>query len=604
MPIVIERADNRIWLQGWIGPRTPTMCKEVGGGRWSPSVKAWTFPLSMTTCRRLREVFGRELQIGRELNAWARAAVAEERELESLKSMEREAVLPALAAQAPVLEAALRPYQRAGIAFGSRLGTFGLFDQPGLGKTAMTIGAIIERGVENIHRPAFHLILAPKIAVETVWPAEVAKWTGDDAIAFALTGSRAKRESTLAAALDASAAHVFVCANIEMARRKGGVPLYPALAEVAWETVVVDESHRALIRKSTSTESQQRKGIVALRSRSRIALSGTPMRGKPQQLWGTLNWLRPDVYTSYWNFVGQFFKITSDRYSSHIIEGLKDGAEESMQRSIAPLVLRRTKAEVLPELPPKVYAGSHLIADDPNSPFGVWLTPSPKHAAQYRAFEAEASVVTEDGSEITAVGALAEYTRRSQLSSALHTIDGDNLLPTVDSVKLEWIFEKCEELGIPDEGRLVVASRFTKLINVFADELRAKGISCHVLTGETSTAERKRIVDDFQSETPSARVFLLNTMAGGVAVTLDAADDLVLVDESPVPDDQEQVEDRVHRASRMHNVTIHYLRCLGTQDEEIAWIAAARENVQKYLLDGARGVNYARKLYDAHAHAV
>lgn len=593
--ISIERVGEKIRLEGWIGPKTPSMCKEVGGGRFSKTDGAhWSYPLNMTVCRRLRAVFGKELKIGPLLNMWAAIAVQEEKELEAIKSLATTVAFESLPFTAPRIVELAHPYQRAGIAFGSRLGTFGLFDQPGLGKTMQTIGAILETPSDR----RFHLIMAPKIAVEAVWPGEVAKWSQKGCEAFALTGTRKQRETTLSAALACRAPHVFVCANIEMARDRSY-----GLHDVEWGTVVIDESHRALIRRSVSTESQQRKGIVALKSDRRIALSGTPMRGKPQQLWGTLNWLRPDVYTSYWNFVGQFFVVETDRYSSHIIGGLKEGGEVAMAQSIAPLVLRRTKSEVLTELPPKVYAGSHLLPEDTNSPFGVWLTPSTKHMKQYQEF-LDSAVVEDEGGEIIANGQLAEYTRRSQLASALHTVDGDVLRPTAESVKFEWLVEKIEELGIRDgEGRIVVASRFTKLINVFARELREQGIPCHVLTGETNGATRQRIVEDFQGSEPTARVFLLNTMAGGVAVTLDMADDLVMLDESTVPDDAEQVEDRVHRASRMHNVTIHYLRTLGTQDEEIAWIAAARENVQKYVLDGARGVAYAKALYlSSNAH--
>lgn len=606
--IEVERHDDRIWLKGWIGSRTPDLCKSIGGGAFKKEpYKHWRFPLSMTTCRRMREVFGKQLEIGPALNAWAKVAVREEAALLALKDYTTATFdFHRLADEAPALDAKAHPYQRSGIAFGSTLGTYGLFDQPGLGKTAQTIGAIIERGPgeTTLGGPAFHLILAPKIAVETVWPAEVARWAGNDCEAFTLTGTRAQRENTLTAALGAAATHVFVCANIEMVRlkpiapkSKESVPLWPELHAVSWETVVVDESHRALIRNSVKTESQQRKGILALSARNRVALSGTPMRGKPKQLWGTLNWLRPDIYSAMWTFIGNYFDLESDGYSSFVVGQMKPGGADRMARDIAPLVLRRTKAEVLPELPPKTYAGSYLIPGDEGSPFGVWLTPSPAHFQQYEDFAAS-GVIEDEGQEIEAIGTLAEYTRKCQLSSARHTIVGGVLMPTCDSIKYEWLLEKIAELGIPDgEGRIVVASQFTRLINVFAAGVKVSGVPCHVLTGETPTAERQRIIEDFQSDDPSARVFFLNTKAGGVAVTLDMADDLVLLDESPVPDDQEQVEDRVHRASRMHNVTIHYLRTLGTQDEEIAWIAAARESVQKYLLDGARGVAYARSLY-------
>lgn len=596
MAITVELVEDRIELRGWVGPNTPDLCRRVGGGRFSKvGGKHWRYPVSMTTCRRFREVFGAQLKIGPALNLWARQAKAAEAELDAIKSMAVDAALPCIRTYAPALHEAARPYQRAGIAFGARVGTFLLADQPGLGKTAQAIGTVIER---NREKPLYrHLILSPKIAAETVWPAEVAKWTLSDSQAFPLVGTRAKRETALSAALGVTTGHVFVCANIEMARLKNGEPLWPQLHEIAWDTVILDESHRALVRKSVKSESQQRKGIVALKARDRIALSGTPMRGKPEQLWGTLNWLDPKVYSSYWSFVGQFYETESNGFSRHVIVGFRPGGEDALAKAVSPIMLRRTKAEVLPELPPKTYAGWHLIPGDEGSPFGVWLTPSPKHAAQYAEFESDASIEA-DGAEIIAVGALAEHTRKVQLASAVHGILGDGtLMPSCDSVKFEWLIEKCAELGLPDEGRLVVASRFTRLINIFAAGLVTAGIPAVALTGETSSKRRQEIMDDFQSDSPTHRVVLINTMAAGVAITLDAADDLVMLDESTVPDDQEQVEDRVHRASRMHNVTIHYLRTLGTIEEEVAWIAAARESVQKYVLDGARGVEYARQLY-------
>lgn len=602
--ITIERLGvDKIKLTGWIGPQTPDLCKSVGGGRFNkddPTDKHWRYPLSMTVCRRMREVFGTKLVIGKELNAWARKAKQAEAAVVALKDATT-VTFTRLALDAPALDAAAHLYQRAGIAFGAALPAYLLADQPGLGKTMQTIGSIIEASppwrdgqwlgdkfVTTNRSRYFHLILAPKIAVETVWPAEVLKWTQGGVSVFPLVGTRQKRENALSAALACFSPHVFIAANIEMVRDRSW-----GLHEIPWETVVVDESHRALIRKSVKTESQQRKGITSLKARRRIALSGTPMRGKPEQLWGTLNWLRPDIYSSAWAFYGRYWEIGADEHSSHVLQGLKPGAEERLARDLAPIMLRRTKGEVLKELPPKTYAGSHLDPRDPDSPFGVWLTPSAKHRKQYEDF-LKTDTIEANGQEIEAIGTLAQYTRRSQLSSAIHTIVGGQLMPTADSVKFDWLMEKIEELG---DGRIVVASQFTKMINVFAAGLKVNGIPCHVLTGETNAKERARIIADFQSDAPTARVFFLNTKAGGVAVTLDMADDLVLLDESPVPDDQEQVEDRVHRASRMHNVTIHYLRTLGTQDEEIAWIAAARESVQKYVLDGARGVDYAKALY-------
>ena len=197
---------------------------------------------------------------------------------------------------------------------------------------------------------------------------------------------------------------------------------------------------------------------------------------------------------------------------------------------------------------------------------------------------------------------LAERTRLLQLSTSGGDWDdvAENFVPTLPSPKFDWIIEKLAELGIPDEdneNRIILSSHRTALLKLFSSELRKLGINNFLLTGETSDKERQRITADFQSENPSARVFLLNAKAGGVALTLDMADDLVLIDQSTIPDEDEQVEDRAHRTSRMHQLTIHILCMLDTIEEEVAWVAAARESTQKYILDGSRGVSYARNVY-------
>jgi SNF2 family DNA or RNA helicase len=617
-PIRVERVGDRIHLRGWCGPDTPTKCKSVGGGRFSKKDGAhWSYPLAMPVCRRLREVFGDQLEIGPDLNAWARIAVAEERKLAAL-ALATEASLERVPLYAPRCAAAMstRRYQQVAAAFARDAGNFLLADEQGLGKTIETLAGLLENTPDPFE-VRYHLIFAPKVAVRGVWEPEVQHWLGDLAATYALAGTRPERNAKLAAVgsdvLDAAVRHVFVIGNIEMARIKPTYPNgkrhpkylienaeYPQLFEREWDTIIVDESHRALIRTS-GTPTQTRAGFSNLRSVKRIAISGTPMRGKPEQMWGTLNWLRPDLFTSYWRWVERYFKITSDGYSDYVLTGPKEGALDKMHTDLAPIMLRRTKAGVLPELPPKQYAGTFLYPGDEHSPHGVWLDMTPAHRKQYERFIKDAEIDFEDGEFLMANGQLAEYTRRKQLSSAVHKLVDGKLTPTLDSPKYEWLLQKFDELGIVEgqgTAKIVVSSQFTSLLKIFAAGLREKGIAVHLLTGESSEKSRIQMVEDFQSDHGSARVFLLNTKAGGVALTLDAADDLVLLDETTIPDDQQQVEDRIHRTSRMHHVTIHYLRVRETQDEEIAWITAARENVMSYVLGGTRGVETARNIYN------
>lgn len=613
-PIKIEKVGDRIHLTGWVGPDTPTLCKSVGGGRFSKTDGPhWTYPLDIATCRRMREVFGKRLSIGPELNGWARIAIAEEKKLAALAAS-ADATLERVPLYAPRAAVAMstRTYQRVAAAYSRKAGNFLLADEQGLGKTIETLAGLLE-STDDPFDVKYHLIFTPKVAVRSVWEPEIKHWLGDLALAFPLVGTKIQRTAILdsiptAEAVPSAVRHVFVIGNIEMARIKPNADKqylpknaeYPDLFARVWDTIVVDESHRALIRTS-GKPTQTRAGFSKLRSLKRIALSGTPMRGKPEQMWGTLNWLRPDLFTSYWRWVERYFKITSDGYSDYVLAGLKPGALEKMNADLAGIMLRRTKAEVLTELPPKSYAGTFLLPGDEHSPHGVWLEMTPAHRKQYEKFLKAAEIDFDNGDFLIANGQLAEYTRRKQLSSAVHKLDErGKLVATLDSPKYEWLLQKLDELGITEgtgTAKIVVASQFTNLLKTFAKGLRDQGIAVHLLTGESSEKSRVEMVADFQSDHSTARVFLLNTKAGGVAITLDAADDLVLLDETAIPDDQLQVEDRVHRASRIHNVTIHYLRVLETQDEEIAWITAARENVMHYVLGGLKGVESARKHY-------
>jgi SNF2 family DNA or RNA helicase len=467
------------------------------------------------------------------------------------------------------------------------------------------------------------------VAIDNVWAPEVEKWLWDHACeVVVLDGALDRRERVMATyEPKPSTKHVFVLTNLEAARitpinkivdgkktqewtmKRGRIavpgptvgdhskvsfpmvgPAIPQLFRREWDTIIVDEAHRALIRK-TGPSSQIRGGFKRLRSRRRIALSGTPMRGKPEQLWGTLNWLYPDVYTSYWKWVAKYFQIMSTRHSDFVLGEFLPGGEDRLHTDHKHLILRRTKEEVAPELPPKTYYGRHLIPGDPQSPVGVWLPQTEKQARQLRTLDLDGVVLADEG-EIFANGTLAVDTRRKQLAHGYHEIVNGKMVPTTDSPKLAWLLDWLDNAN---GEQIVVASQFTSVLDVYTRELREKGYTVALLTGKTGKTARNAGIEGFKKG--EIQVFCLNTAAGGVALTLDVADYLVMLDETFIPDDQEQVEDRIHRVSRIHNVTIYYLRTLGTIEEEVALVTSARYDVMAYLLDGARGVESARRLY-------
>jgi SNF2 family DNA or RNA helicase len=220
----------------------------------------------------------------------------------------------------------------------------------------------------------------------------------------------------------------------------------------------------------------------------------------------------------------------------------------------------------------------------------------------YSAFTTE-FVLADDGS---IKNALVYALRATQFATCEWADNGKGVvLPIVggESPKRDWIFEWLRErnlLANPDDtpnGKVVIASQYTRVLFWLKEELANEGVHAEVLSGDVSQRERSRVQRLFQDESSSLRIVLLS--AGlGVGIDLDVADDLIFVDIPRNPDIQEQVEDRIHRVSRMHNVTIWRLRSRGTID---VTISAKNDEVFKEtraMMDGVRAVDYDRKIMD------
>lgn len=612
----------------WDGGAGRDNAKSVPGARWSGVNKVWTYPLSMDVCRKLRAVFGQRLQIHEELAEWARAAVQAEKSQIELRSA-TDATIDRTHLYAPKLAEAManRTYQRVAARFIADGRTVLIADEPGLGKTLETLSGIIEAGARNV------LVFAKKKAAEAVWGAEIPRWLGDTGRVWVATGdlTKAKRDAILdhfqkcsgwtdvEAGADVYKIN-FVIANIEMCRmKKGEPPKFPQLFAADWDAVVVDESHKALIGKNVMSNSitQTRYGFMKLpirRDGLRVALSGTPTRGKNQNMWGTLNWLRPELFTSYWRWVEQYFDVSNGYGGSKVIGDLT--RTEEYDRDIAPYVLRRTKGEVAKDMPARQYGGTPLDASDPGSTIGVWLDMEPAQRKAYEAIKKDATLRLESGN-LYVNGHLAEMTRMKQFAVCNWRIDGyktvmrrdpetgesvasevPNLVPERPSNKYNWLLEFVEERAAAGL-KVVVSTQFTSVANALSAWLLADGVKSYLLTGETRDKAVAATVAAFNDPADDVPVCILNTMAGGESINLDAcADDVVFLDETFIPDDQEQVENRIHRMSRIHQVNVWYLRSRDSIDEDICRVTGAREGAVKDRLDGSRGVQVARKIME------
>lgn len=595
------------------------LSKAVPGARWHKSSKRWRYPMAVETCHALRKEWGDDLTVSPALGAWYQQENAGRVE-QTARASQTDAELRVLPTVAPALAATLRPDQRVGVAWvaqGYRGGGL-LADQPGLGKTLEAIGGILEAGGGEV------VIVCPKLSVRRVWQREWQRWAPDVPV-YAARGTRARRQKVIEAyAADPAETKVLIVVAEMLRVIEEDDPTdftgkkkvfagyqYPELFSGAWGWVVVDESHKMFGSLTVVKGNLAGKGLKhlgklgeATNPQRKLAITGTPFGrgGRVQGMFGTLHWMWPDEYTSFWRWAEDLFEIKEEEVyikggrgrtrTTKKIGKLRKGGTKDFFDALGPRILRRTKAEVLPNLPPKQFVE-------------VLCEMEGTQLKQYKQLSDDAEVVV-PGGIIIANGVLAEITRAKQVANgALHKDSAGNVRFSQESAKLDMLMQMLDQRGIVDgdgELKVIVASQFNEFLRALEDRLSEAKIGYHIITGKTSDAARDKAMEDFQNE-GGHRVFLLNAKAGGVSVTLDAADEVHCLDELYNPEDQEQLEDRAHRASRNHQVTIYHYRSEGTIDEQIATNVEGKRQAQHAIMDGRRGVEYARELIKYRAPA-
>ena len=546
--------------------------KEINGRKFVPKDKGgpfWTVPKDIGTARHLRQVMGDGLELGDAVKAWANEERRTARNLASM-AVSDDARLPVLSEKIPELEKWLRPYQKADAAMMARTSVLNA-NEPGLGKTAEVIAAVVESGLDQ----GPQLVVAPKTALESVWYDHVTKWLGCDV--FILSGETQTWDESLEfiRELHGKKRPFWVVTTAAQVRAGLGI-------DITWNTFTIDEFHTTGLTNVSGDPSKGTQFGRAVRNvkRKRLFLvSGTPIGGKPIKIWGALHHLHSDKFTSKWRWADRWLDISDNGYGK-VIGGIKRDMVDEFYPEHAQYIIRRLKSEVLPQLPPKQY-------------IDVWCDMLPAQAKQYDQMEKKAEVRIEE-ERLSAVGVLAEYTRLKQFANAKCKIDysskGDPILIPQASGKLEYLIEKLDELGIRKDDPVgdavsVVCSQSREYVDWLADQLNKKGIKSEKITGKVTGEMRTDIQRRFQSGKNSPRVIVMTTTAGGMSIDLDRADTIHIMDETWNPDNQSQAEDRLHRASRIHQVMCYYYRSRGTIEEAIKEVTEGKAVTQTNIMD-------------------
>jgi superfamily II DNA or RNA helicase len=442
------------------------------------------------------------------------------------------------------LQATLRPYQGDGFAWLARLAHAGfgavLADDMGLGKTLQTLALLLQRSATG---PA--LVVAPTSVVAN-WAAEAERFAP---ALRTLTYAETDRAATLKDLADGDLMLVSYGLLLRDAEAFGGR---------RWGTLVLDEA-QAL--KNAAT--QRAKAVAELESDFRLALTGTPVENRLADLWSLMNLLNPGLLGNERRFAERF---------GNPIERQKDGAaRQRLRRLVGPFLLRRTKAQVLAELPPRTES--------------VWrVEPDADEKALLEALRREAQdrIAAANGPQ-RAFQVLTELTRLRRAAC-----DPRLVVSALDrpGAKVRAFGRLMADLA---EGghRCLVFSQFTDFLDLLGQALDGAGLSHLRLDGSTPAATRANRVAAFQRG--EGQSFLISLKAGGFGLNLTAADYVVIADPWWNPAAEDQATGRAHRIGQARPVTVYRLVTAGSIEERIVALHGEKRALADGLLEGQDG---------------
>ncbi|MDD2706011.1 MAG: DEAD/DEAH box helicase, partial [Acidocella sp.] len=356
------------------------------------------------------------------------------------------------------LRAELRDYQAEGFAWLSRLAHWGagacLADDMGLGKTVQAIAVMLERAADG---PT--LVVAPT-SVCPNWMAEISRFAPTlNPRRFAAAADRAAVVAGL------GKQDVLVCSYGLLHQES------ELLASREWSMLVLDEAQAI-----KNAQSKRARASVELNAGFRLALTGTPIENYLDELWSLMNFLNPGLLGGREGFQKRFvIPIERDRDAQ---------ARQALRTLIRPFLLRRTKAAVLSELPPRT---EQIISVERSDAERIFY-----EAVRQRAMASLDALEADKGKR--KIHILAEITRLRRACCNPALIDPSIGVP---SAKLEAVLELVDEL-LHSRHRALVFSQFTGHLALLRTALEARGIAYEYLDGRTPPAERARRVAAFQ----------------------------------------------------------------------------------------------------------
>jgi non-specific serine/threonine protein kinase len=444
------------------------------------------------------------------------------------------------------IAATLRPYQKQGLAWLSTLTQLELSallaDDMGLGKTLQVLSliAMLARGGGP------HLLIVPASLIGN-WLSEIERFAPHLRVqiahgAFAWSGEVASADIVLTT--------------------YGFVQRAEALRTHAWHLVVLDEAQAI-----KNPAAKQTRAVKALKSRARIALTGTPVENRLGDLWSLFDFLAPGLLGSAASFT-RFEKKLADQHDYG-----------PLRRLVRPYILRRMKTDktVISDLPDKTEVNAYCAL-------------SKAQAALYQKSVDALARALQSADGLARRGlVLAFLLRFKQICNHPSQWLGDRAYAPEGSGKFTRLREIAEIIA-ERQDKLLVFSQFREMVRPLHDFLEGIfGRPGLVLAGDTPIAKRKTLVAEFQ-DPAGPPFFVLSLKAGGTGLNLTAASHVVHFDRWWNPAVEDQATDRAFRIGQKRNVLVHKFLCRGTVEEKIDTLIAGKRGLSHEILGGDKEI--------------
>ena len=533
------------------------LIKQVPGARWAADTKTWTVPFTWASCVVLQGVFAKStITFGEKLLEWG---WQKRQDIDTLLTL-RGQITPA---DQDYVHGDLYPFQEVGRSFLKLAREVLLGDEMGTGKTIQALSALRSLGADAL--PA--IVICPN-SVKTAWANEMRRWL-PEATPYIITGGAVGRKKIITEA--AKDLNAVIIVNYESARLLTRLAPYGSTAlrrcrecdkrngeeglratqchvhpkelnKIRFKTVIIDEAH-----KIKNPQSQQTRAVWAIAAMPSVTyrwlMTGTPIANHPGDLWSLLHAMSPREFPTKTHFVDRYCLQSWNAFGGLDIVGLNPANRDEFYKIFDPHFRRMPKDLVLSQLPPKVRSVR-------------WVEMTPAQRRSYNDLEKGLATMTEGGVLVVADPLIARLRRLQLASSQVTVIPGPDpsdlskwAVQLVEpSPKLDALEEVLIELG---DKPVVIVAEHRKLIELAARRLDKLKISYGLITGVINEYERDLALRRFQEG--KLRVLMFTVKAGGVGLTMTAADTIVFLQRSDSMIDNKQAEDRVHRiGSEIH----------------------------------------------------